>query len=148
MTNFNYFKFGITLFIIGVFLIVFYRNYASINSALFPAENTEVSIPKPNNIKVPSDFLDHKQRKSSSIDFSKRSTSLNFSNSNKSVSYIRDSEYKPISKDAYINKAKYAQDDASCSYWLQQYKETPNGHNKVEFDKACNGFIISNAIKR
>ena len=81
-----------------------------------------------------------KPRQRVPLDFSKPLT--------KPESYIYFDDYKPINKNAYSTEPKYASDDASCTFWLQKYKKFQSGYNKVQMDKACNGLIVNNAIRR
>ena len=93
---------------------------------LIPKNSENLDLDKPR-IRVP-------------LDFSKPLT--------KSESYIYYDDYKPINKDTYSTNPKYASDDASCTFWLNKYKQNNNGYNKVHKDKACNGLIVTNAIRR
>jgi hypothetical protein len=84
-------------------------------------------------------YLD-KPRQSVPLDFSKPFT--------KSESYIYFDNYKPINKNAYSTEPRYASDDASCTFWLQKYKQHQSGFNKVQRDQACHGLIVNNGIRR
>ena len=112
-------------FILCFYLVILYEPY----------EDTPILIPK-NSTTLNSD----KARKKVSLDFSKPFT--------KSEPYIYDDDYKHVNKNAYSTNLKYASDDASCTFWLNEYKQNNNGYNKVHKDKACNALIVTKAIRR
>ena len=118
-----------------LFLCLAFFLYYDLATPFKPHENTPITIPENGAIK----HLDT-SRGSTYLDFSKPFT--------KSVPYISYDDYKPINEDIYSKKTKYANDDTSCTFWLNKYEENNNGYNKVHRDKACNGFIITNAIRR
>jgi len=129
MENFNYFRLGIVLVIVGLVLIIVNKNYQLIESALIGFDKTPIAKPT-----LPKTL-------SSTLDRSYKNRSINFKRP-VSKAYIEFSETRPLNEKVFSSDSKYSSADATCSFWLKEYRKNNSGQNKVNFDKACNGFLL------